>query len=294
MVGPLRPALIATFAGLIIILLIACANVAALILGQIEARTGELAVRTALGADRGRLVAQLFAEVLLIGTAASLVGAALAPLGFRLLHASLPLGVWSARPSLDWTVFALVIAGSVIAAMAIAIIPAFTLWHADVRDALAAVRSGAAPRQSRLQNIMVVAEVRFAVLLACFAGLVGRSVEKLYAMNPGIETNRVAVIDVAAPTGSTDAERLAMAARSMQRIASLSDVQSVAGDTDASAARTSVHDGTSNAGYSGRCADSVFPNGLPRLLRVRSAFASCAGVSSLRRIRRETASSPSS
>src|SRR5262249_55668519 len=72
MVHTMRPALIATLAGMTAILLIACANVAALVLGQIESRAGELAVRTALGADRSRLATQIIIEIVVIGLAAGM------------------------------------------------------------------------------------------------------------------------------------------------------------------------------------------------------------------------------
>ncbi|MEO8449486.1 MAG: ABC transporter permease, partial [Gemmatimonadota bacterium] len=95
LIGSLRPALLATSAAMALILLIACANVAALMLGQVNNRSAELAVRSALGADRRRLTQQLVAEALLIGLLAGMAGAGLASGGFRLLVASLPLGAWA-------------------------------------------------------------------------------------------------------------------------------------------------------------------------------------------------------
>ena len=86
MVQEMRPALFATLAGMAAILLIACANVAALVLGQIESRAGELAVRTALGADRSRLATQIVIEVVVLGLAAGVVGAAIAIAGFGVLR----------------------------------------------------------------------------------------------------------------------------------------------------------------------------------------------------------------
>jgi ABC-type antimicrobial peptide transport system permease subunit len=85
----MRPALFATLAGMAVILLIACANVAALVLGQVESRSGELALRLALGADRARLATQLVIEVLGLGTLAGVIGAGFAVTGFAVLRDAL-------------------------------------------------------------------------------------------------------------------------------------------------------------------------------------------------------------
>ncbi len=110
LVGSLRPALLATLAAMGVILLIACANVAALMLTQVNRRAGELAVRSALGADRRRLTQQLVVEALVLGLVSGAVGALLAAGGFRLLAGALPLGAWSDRAVLDWTLFGAAIA----------------------------------------------------------------------------------------------------------------------------------------------------------------------------------------
>src|SRR5690606_3810476 len=80
LVGSVRPALLATLAAMAVILLIACVNVSALMLGQMDSREAELAVRSALGAERGRLLRQLAVEALAIGALSGVVGAALATL----------------------------------------------------------------------------------------------------------------------------------------------------------------------------------------------------------------------
>jgi putative ABC transport system permease protein len=100
LLGEMKPAVLATFAAMALILLIACANVAALMLGQVEGRATEMAVRAALGANRGRLVQQVVVEALIVGLTAALVGAALAAAGFRLLATALPIGVWSESASI--------------------------------------------------------------------------------------------------------------------------------------------------------------------------------------------------
>ena len=91
-IGAMRPALLATLGAMALILLIACANVAALMLGQVDARSVEFAVRSALGASRRRLTQPLIVEALLIATAAGALGAALAWGGFTVVTRALPLG----------------------------------------------------------------------------------------------------------------------------------------------------------------------------------------------------------
>src|SRR4029079_13079991 len=91
LVGGMRPALFATLAAMAVIMLIACANVAALMLGQVESRSAELALRSALGADRGRIMSQLLSESLVLGLVAGLIGTLFAIGGFNFLRGALPL-----------------------------------------------------------------------------------------------------------------------------------------------------------------------------------------------------------
>jgi len=198
LIGSLRPALLATLTAMGVILLIACANVAALMLGQVDSQSTELAVRSALGADRRRLTQQLVVEALLIGVLAGGLGAALAAAGFRLLAGALPLGAWAESASLDWTVFWAAIAIAMIAALMVVLVPAVSLWRGDLRGALTRARTaGIGGRGGRLEGGLVVAEVALAVLMAAGAALLIRSVGNLYAIDPGIETEGVAVVDVA-------------------------------------------------------------------------------------------------
>jgi predicted permease len=211
LVGSLRPALLATLAAMAVILLIACANVAALMLSQVNRRAGELAVRSALGADRRRLSQQLVIEALVLGLVSGAAGALFAAGGFRVLAGALPLGAWAERAVIDWTMFAAAIALALLAALGIAIIPTMSLSRGDLRDALTSIRTavtgGRGIRGDRVESGLVVAEVALAVLLASGAALLIRSVVNLYAIDPGVETQGVAVIDVAANATLKTAER---------------------------------------------------------------------------------------
>ena len=208
LLGSMRPALLATFVAMGLILLIACANVAALMLGQIEGRATELAVRSALGASRRRLTQQIVVETLLLGGIAGLVGAGLAAAGFRVLAGALPLGAWGESATFDWSLFAISILIAVIAVMLVVLIPLVSLWRGDLRGALNLARTGGIQgRGGRLERGLVVAEVALAMLIASGAALLVRSVSKLYAIDPGIETNRVAVVDMVASAELTNVQR---------------------------------------------------------------------------------------
>jgi hypothetical protein len=209
LVGSLTPALVATFVAMGLILLIACANVAALMLGQVEGRTTELAVRSALGANRVRLTQQLVAEAALLGLGAGIVGAMLAAGAFRALVAALPLGAWGEAATLDWTVFGAAMIGAVLAAALVAIAPGVAMWRGNLREVIGASRTGGiAGRGGRLEGALVVAEVALAVVMAAGAGLLVRSVAKLYAIDPGVKTEQIGVLNVVLPNEMETPRRL--------------------------------------------------------------------------------------
>ena len=198
LVGSLRPALLATLAVMVLILIIAAANVTALMLGQVDGRATELAVRSAIGADRGRLVRQVVVEALVLGVLAGAVGALLATIGFRAIVGAIPLGAWAEEASVDWMLLAVAIAVAIVAALAIALIAAVSVWRGDLRGALVRARTaGIGGRGGRLESGLVIAQVAIAMLIATGAALLSRSVGNMYALDPGVDTRGVAVVDVA-------------------------------------------------------------------------------------------------
>jgi putative ABC transport system permease protein len=197
LLGEMRPAVIATFVAMALILLIACANVAALMLGQVEGRSSELAVRSALGATRTRLTQQVIVEALLVGLVAGIVGAGLAAGGFRILAQSLPIGAWGESATFDWTMFVVALAIAVGAVLLVVLVPAASLWRGELRGTMNSARMGGIQgRGGRLEHGLVVAEVALAMLIVSGAALLVRSVSKLYSINPGIETSGIAVVDI--------------------------------------------------------------------------------------------------
>src|SRR5262245_19346812 len=194
--GPMQPAVLATLAATVLILLIGCANVAALVLGQVDARSTEFAIRSALGANRRRLAQQLTVEVLIVAAVAGTLGAALAWVGFTVVTDALPLGAW-ASTSPDWRVFLSAMAIAIIAALLVILVPIVSLYRGDLRSALSAVRMGGIQgRGGRLESALVVAQVALAVMIASGAALLARSVANMYAVQPGVRVDGVAVVDV--------------------------------------------------------------------------------------------------
>jgi predicted permease len=227
--GSVRPSVLAILAAMAVILLIACANVAALMLGQVDGRSTELAVRTALGAGRQRLIEQLVLEALLVGVASGIVGAGLAAGGFRVLTGALPLGELAATAALDWSVFWAAITIAVLAALAVAIVPAVAIWRSDLRGAISKSRTGGiGGRGGRLEGGLVVTQVALAVLLAAGAGLLIRSVAKLRAIDPGLDPRAVSVVDIVMPEGGTHRERQQMLRELLQPLSALPGVRSAA------------------------------------------------------------------
>ena len=208
LLGEMRPAVLATFAAMSLILLIACANVAALMLGQVEGRASELAVRSALGATRTRLTQQVVVEALMVGLTAGVVGAGLAAGGFRLLAHSLPIGAWRDSATFDWTMFAVALLIAVGAVLLVVFVPAVSLWRGDLRGTMNSARLGGIQgRGGRLERGLVVAEVALAMLIVSGAALLVRSVTKLYSIDPGIETAGISVVDVISSRDMPEAMR---------------------------------------------------------------------------------------
>jgi predicted permease len=196
-IGPMRPALLATLGAMTLILLIGCANVAALMLGQVDARSVELAVRAALGANRRRLTQQLIVEALLISTAAGALGAALAWGGFTIVSRALPLGAWAESAAPDWRLFASALAIAIAAALLVILVPIVSLYRGDLRGVLSKARTGGIEgRGGGLESSLVIAEVALAVMITIGAALLARSIANLYAVDPGVRTEGVAVVDV--------------------------------------------------------------------------------------------------
>ncbi len=233
MVGELRPALYTLSCAVALVLLIACVNVANLLLARSAARERELSLRTALGAKRGRLVRQMLTESLALAAAGGVAGLAVAALCHRGLLALV--GDRIPVPRLDQVALDLpVVAFTMITALATGIlfglVPAFvSTSHAT--DALReGGRHGGGRRLHRVLSTLVVAEVALSLVLLAGAGLLMRSFVKLQGVDPGFRADGVLTAGVPLPPSRYDATKAGGLFRdALSRLSALPGVEQVAG-----------------------------------------------------------------
>lgn len=198
--GPSRPAALLLLAAVALLLLLGCANVANLMLVRALSRRREFALRAALGAPRGRLLAQLLAESAMLALAAAALGL-LGAFGLtRLLPDVLPLPAGGVPP-IDLRVAAAGVALALLTTLGAGLGPALI---GTGRDRIGALRDGrgaaGSPSRRRWQRAFVVAQVAMALVLLVTAGLVGRSLANLLSIDPGFRSARLASASVALPS----------------------------------------------------------------------------------------------
>ncbi len=193
-VGNVRPALLTLLAAVAFVLLIACANVAGLLLAQHAGRSKEIAIRAALGAGRGRLVRQFFIEGLLLSLLGTAAGLALAAFGTKVLLQFVPAGVPRlAQVSLNWQVLGFTMLIALGTCLIFGLVPAWQTSKPDLNSALEQSGRTSGPGASRLRfrQFLVVFQISMAVMLVIGAGLLIKSFWLLQRVDPGFESERV-------------------------------------------------------------------------------------------------------
>lgn len=226
----LRRNLLVMLAAVGFVLLIACANIANLMLTRAAARQKEMAIRKALGAGRGRLISQLLAESLLLSGTGAVLGLGLAHYGIKALIALQPAGI--TRPDdiqLNLPVIAFTLAISIAAGLFFGIIPALQAARADVNSFLNQTRGAQSGSSSRVRRALVVGEVALACVLLVGAGFMMKSMLAVLNVDPGFRADHLLTMKFSMPASHYPGEtQIAAFCRQLEeKIAAMGGVKSV-------------------------------------------------------------------
>ncbi len=232
--APVRAGLLALFAAVGLVLLLACVNVANLLLAAAAARRREMAVRVAIGAGRGRLARMALTESLLLALAGGAAGLLVAQSGIGLIGQIAPRDLavlGTGRVAIDSVVLGFTFALSLATGLLFGVLPAWHLARQDVNDALKEGGRSPSVMSRRLRRTLVTAEVALASLLLVGAGLTLRSVQVLLGTDVGVRTDGLLAAFVSLPPTRyrTDAQRVAAYDEIERRFAALPGVRSVGG-----------------------------------------------------------------
>ena len=227
-VGHIGATLLPLFGAVGLLLLIACANVANLMLVRAGKRGREMALRTAIGAGRGHIVRQLLTESLVLGVFGGALGTAIASVGVRFFVALSPGDVPRlAEVGVNGRVLVFATAVSVLTSLTFGWLPAMRSSRPDLAAGLKGGVSGASPDREKLRNAMVVAETAVAFVLVVGAGLLLHSFVRLQRVEMGFDPEHVHVLGVSYPSGAMAEERSHFFDDLMERIAVLPGVTAV-------------------------------------------------------------------
>jgi putative ABC transport system permease protein len=234
LVGNVRPALLILLGAVACVLLIACANVANLLLARAMTRHKEMALRSALGASRLRVVRQLLTESVLLSLAGGILGLVLAVWWSDLLIAlgkkDIPRAI---QVGLDWRVLGFTLGVTLLTGLVFGLVPALQLSKTDLNESLKEGRgAGGGARKNRIRGVLVAAELAIAVVLLIGAGLLIQSFWRLQHVDSGLQARNVLTFNVAVPEVRYASEKQARFFRDLaNRLRSLPGVQSASAAT---------------------------------------------------------------
>jgi predicted permease len=191
-VGNVRGILLVLLGAVTFVLLIACANVANLLLARSTGRSREFAIRSAIGASPGRVIRQLLTESVLLGVAGGALGLLLAKWGIRAILAALPDALPRADEiNMDWHVLLFTAGISILTGIVFGLAPAFKALQSNMHETLKEGGRGGSGTRHRAQSVFVIVEVAMALVLLVGAGLMIRSLVALAKIDPGFDARNV-------------------------------------------------------------------------------------------------------
>ena len=213
-VGQVRPVLLTLLAAVGLLLLVSCANVAGLLVARTSSRRKELAVRSALGAGRSRLVQQFLAESFVLSFGGGILGILLAFFGVQVLPAILPASLpRQAGIAIDTPVLLFALAAMVAVAVVLGLFAAWRAGGRDLRDALSAgsrSHTGSSATQ-RLRSLLVIGEIATTLIILVGAGLLGRSFLRLTSTSPGFRPESLVAMEFSPPVPQQGMDQAAIA-----------------------------------------------------------------------------------
>jgi predicted permease len=235
LVGEVRTALLVLFGAVAFVLLIACANVANLVLARTISRQREVAIRTALGASRTRLLRQIISETVLLSLLGGVLGIGVAYGSIRFIVSSAAAQLpRSSEISLSVPVLVFAFGVSVLAGILAGLLPALRMSKTNVNDALKqGTRASSDVGGNRTRGVLVVSEVALSLMLLIGAGLMIRSLWMLHRVDPGFDSHNVIAVmpSISRKTFQTPTQQIAFYNEVLGRVRSLPGVQA-AGSID--------------------------------------------------------------
>ena len=231
MIGSIKPFLLVLLAAVCFVLLIACVNVANLLLARSTGRTREFAIRLSLGASQGRVIRQLLTESILLALGGAGLGLIIASWGTKAALAALPVAMPRAEQvGLDTHVLIFTAVVSILAGILFGLAPALKTASSNLQETLKEGGRGTSGTHHRVQGAFVVVEMAMALVLLIGAGLMIRSLMQLWSVDPGFDPRNVLKFDVALPpsdNGSTPDAARAIYRQLHNQLASVPGVQAV-------------------------------------------------------------------